>query len=95
MVNGNVHMLELPSSIQVSGAMNYHAAARQHMGIIQSPRYAIADELKRGVFIALLPQFPTPSLPVSLIYPSKHLISPRVRVFIEWIVKLFQQNPIH
>lgn len=95
MADGQLHSLELPSLVQVSGAMNYHAAARQNMGIIQSPRYGIAPEIADGTFIEILAQFPAPTLAVSLVYPSKHLISPRVRVFIDWIVQLFQQHPIH
>ncbi|MEG0132408.1 MAG: LysR family transcriptional regulator, partial [Acinetobacter sp.] len=34
------------------------------------------------------------TLPVSLLYPSKTLVSPRQRVFIEWIIQLFKDNPL-
>lgn len=92
---GEIQLMELPCPVQVAGVLSYHAAVRQHMGIVQSPYYEIAEDFKSGELVELLPQFPVPDLPVSLVYPSKHLISPRVRVFIDWIVQLFQQHPIH
>lgn len=95
MQHDEVQLVELACPVQVAGVLSYHAAVRQHMGIVQSPYYEIAEDFKHGTLVELLPQFPVPGLPVSLVYPSKHLISPRVRVFIDWIVQLFQQHPIN
>ncbi|MBB4571852.1 DNA-binding transcriptional LysR family regulator [Rhizobium lentis] len=38
--------------------------------------------------------FPLTPTPVSLLYPRNRQLSPRVRVFIDWLVKVFaRQNP--
>ncbi len=85
---------ELPLKIQVNGANTYAAAAKQHLGIIQAPRYGYLSELEQGTLCQILTDYPVPSLPISLLYPSKTLVSPRQKVFIEWIVRLFQDNPL-
>ena len=85
---------ELPLKIQVNGANTYAAAAKQHFGIIQAPRYGYLSELEQGTLCQILTDYPVPSLPISLLYPSKTLVSPRQKVFIEWIVRLFQDNPL-
>ena len=85
-------VFELPLKIQVNGANTYAAAAKQHFGIIQAPRYGYLSELEQGTLCQILTDYPVPSLPISLLYPSKTLVSPRQKVFIEWIVRLFQDN---
>ena len=93
-VNQKTEFYELPSMVQVNGAHIYSAAAKQHFGIIQVPRYGHLQDLEQGTLCQILGHYQTPSLPVSLLYPSKTLVAPRQRVFIEWIVQLFKENPL-
>lgn len=93
----NEHKIEyydLTSLIQVNGAHSYSAMAQEGFGIIQVPRYGHLAELENGKLCQLLSNYPVPTLPVSLLYPSKTLVSPRQRVFIEWIIQLFKDNPL-
>ncbi|ENX35664.1 hypothetical protein F889_00739 [Acinetobacter colistiniresistens] len=87
-------LYDLPSMIQVNGAITYTAAAKQHFGIIQVPHYGQVTELQQGTLYQILENYPVPALPVSLLYPSKVLVSPRQKVFIDWIVQLFKDHPL-
>lgn len=95
MIQNQIQFYNLPFMIQVNGATTYSAAAQQHFGIIQVPRYAHDKEVEQKLLQPILEHCPVPSMPVSLLYPSKTLVSPKQKVFIEWIVELFKKYPIH
>lgn len=86
---GKVHSLTLPTTLSVNGAESMKEAARRGMGIIQVPKYSLREDLEQGRLVNILPQFPPGSMPVSLLYPRNRQLSPRVRVFIDWMVQEF------
>lgn len=88
-VGGELRTIMLPSRLSVNGAESYAAAARLGLGIIQKPRYDIEAELSSGALIEILPQHPPSPSPVSLLYPRNRQLSPRVRVFIDWLAQEF------
>jgi DNA-binding transcriptional LysR family regulator len=45
--------------------------------------------LEQGALVPVLPDFPPTPTPVSLLYPPNRQLSPRVRVFIDWLVRAF------
>ena len=51
--------------------------------------YHVEDDLKRGTLIQVLANHPPSRTPVSLLYPRNRQLSPRVRVFIDWLVRAF------
>lgn len=60
-------------------------AAVQGMGVGQVPHYMVADELKSGVLVELLPSLrPTP-MPIWAVMPSSRLIPQRVKALLELI----------
>jgi DNA-binding transcriptional LysR family regulator len=62
--------------------------------LAQVPRYRVADELAAGTLVAILPQHPPTPSPVSLLYPRNRQLSPRVRVFMDWLVRAFTRAQI-
>ena len=88
-VDGTLRHITPPTSITVTGAEMYVAAARHGLGLIQVPRYHAADDLAAGTLVEVLPAFPPSPTPVSLLYPHSRQLSPRVRVFIDWLSKAF------
>lgn len=93
-IQNKTQFYNLPFMIQVNGANTYLAAAQQHFGIIQVPRYAHIKELEQKLLYPILEHCSVPSMPVSLLYSSKTLVPPKQKVFIEWIVELFKKYPI-
>lgn len=89
MVDGAPRRLTLPATLTVNGAESLVAAARLGLGLIQVPRYHLGRDLAQGTLQPVLTGFaPAPS-PVSLLYPRNRQLSPRVRVFMDWVVGRF------
>ena len=89
MVNGELRNVPLPGAVSVTGADVYAGAALAGLGLVQVPRYRVAEELARGQLHEVLPDMPVPDLPVSVLYPQNRQLSVRVRVFVQWIAELF------
>ncbi len=88
-VDGTVRTVSLPSTVSVNGADTLAAAARLGLGIMQAPRYSLEEDLRQGTLVAVLPDNPPTRTPVSLLYPRSRQLSPRVRVFIDWLSREF------
>ncbi|RFB89957.1 LysR family transcriptional regulator [Rhizobium leguminosarum bv. trifolii] len=91
-VDGAVHEITVPATITVNAAESYVSAARMGLGLIQIPRYHAEKDLAEGTLIHVLKDFPLTPTPVSLLYPRNRQLSPRVRVFIDWLVKVFARQ---
>lgn len=88
-VNGALRHVTLPMTVSVSAGETSHALAKLGLGLLQVPRYHIEPDLVAGTLVEVLPDFPPSPTPVSLLYPHSRQLSPRVRVFIDWIAKEF------
>jgi DNA-binding transcriptional LysR family regulator len=56
---------------------------------VQVPRYHLEADFAAGTLVEVLPAFPPSPSPVSLLYPHSRQLSPRVRVFVDWLVREF------
>lgn len=88
-VEGKVRNVTLPATVSMNAAESYVAAARLGLGLIQVPRYHAEAALQAGELVEVLPDFPPTPTPVSLLYPTSRQLSPRVRLFIDWVVRQF------
>lgn len=88
-VAGTIRNISLPAVVSVNGADTLAASARMGLGIIQAPRYALEEDLRNGTLVVILPDNPPTRTPVSLLYPRSRQLSPRVRVFIDWLSREF------
>lgn len=76
----------------VNDTNTYVAAGLAGLGIIQAPVYAVRTAVQHGHLVPLLEEWRTPIIPVHVLYaPNRHL-SAKVRVFIDWIVALFERH---
>ena len=88
-VVGKVRNMTLPATVSVGAAESYVAAAKLGLGLIQVPRYHAEAAMKAGELAEVLAAFPPTPTPVSLLYPRNRQLSPRVRVFIDWVAREF------
>ncbi|GAC1040091.1 LysR family transcriptional regulator [Rhizobium sp. No.120] len=88
-LDGAVREITLPATISVNAAESYFAAAKLGLGLIQVPRYHAEEALRSHELLHVLPDYPPTRTPVSMLYPRSRQLSPRVRVFIDWLVKVF------
>ncbi|ENN87249.1 putative LysR family transcriptional regulator [Rhizobium freirei PRF 81] len=94
-IDGAVREITLPATISVNAAESYLAAAKLGLGLIQVPRYHAEEALRSGELLHVLQDYPPTQTPVSMLYPRSRQLSPRVRVFIDWLAKVFAgQNSV-
>lgn len=91
-VDGMVRNITIPATVTVNAAESYVSTARLGLGLIQIPRYHATNDLAAGTLVEVLPAFPPTRTPVSLLYPRSRQLSPRVRVFIDWLVRIFAES---
>jgi DNA-binding transcriptional LysR family regulator len=91
-VGDTLRRVTLPATVSVVGAETNIAAARLGLGIIQVPRYHLEADFSTGTLVEILPDYPSAPLPVSVLYPHSRQLSPRVRVFIEWLTREFTKH---
>lgn len=88
-VGGTVRTVQLPSTVTVTGAETNTALAKLGLGLTQVPYYNVAGDIAAGRLVEVLQAFPPTETPVSLLYPHNRQLSPRVRVFIDWVASTF------
>jgi DNA-binding transcriptional LysR family regulator len=91
-VNGQVREYELGGWISVNDAESYVACALRGCGLIQLPRYHVEEHLRDGRLVEVLADWPSPGLPVSAMYLQRRQLSPRVRVFVDWLASLYEKK---
>jgi DNA-binding transcriptional LysR family regulator len=87
LVDGELKRVQVPGIVSVRQADAYHACCEAGLGLIQVPRYYIENQLADGSMVEVLAEFRPPPMPVSILYPHSRQLSPRVRVFIDWVVE--------
>jgi DNA-binding transcriptional LysR family regulator len=88
-VAGARREITLPVTVSVSSGETSIAACRLGLGLIQVPRYHAEADFAAGTLVEVLARFPPSPSPVSLLYPHSRQLSPRVRVFIDWLSREF------
>lgn len=90
-VDGQVQPINLPKQVSVNSADGYLAACEAGYGLVQTPYYHVARQLKEGRLIEVLREVPPPGMPLTALYPPHRQLSRRVRVFVDWMVELCAQ----
>jgi DNA-binding transcriptional LysR family regulator len=91
-VDGKVRRMTLPAMLTVTGPETNVASACLGLGLIQVPRYRVSSELASGALVEVLSDFPPPPLPVHVLYSQTRQLSPRLRVFIDWMAEQFRER---
>jgi DNA-binding transcriptional LysR family regulator len=88
---------EGPRDVRVSGGFlandgrAVRLAARSGYGIAFLALLEVFDDLRSGELVGVLSDFRTPSLSLSLVYPSRRHLAPRTRLVLEFIVEQVRQ----
>lgn len=83
--------VSLPARVTVNNSDTSAELARLGFGILQAPRYRLAEDLATGRLVEILGDWPPPPTPLSVLYPQKRQASPRLRVFLNWITGIFAE----
>jgi len=82
-VSGNV----LTNSVEVLRRMTFGGH-----GIVLAPTFILADDVEGKDFVSLMPDYRSLEFSISAIYPNRHHLSSKVRVFIDMVAARFAQH---
>jgi LysR family transcriptional regulator for bpeEF and oprC len=88
-IDGVTTEVKLNGVVSVNDADAYLACALQGFGLIQSARYMVLPYLQSGQLVEVLPQWTPAPMPISVVYLQNRHLSPKVRVFVDWVSELF------
>jgi DNA-binding transcriptional LysR family regulator len=86
-VDGERRSMQLRGPVTVGHADAYVACCVAGLGFIQLPRYHVEERLKNGTLVEAMAPYRPPPMPVSVMYPHHRQLSPRVRVFVDWVAE--------
>lgn len=92
-VEGRLETLELPASVNVNNGDVYVAAGVAGLGLVQMSHYLAAAALASGALVEVLAPYRPPPLPLHVLYPPRHPLPARLRVFIDWLAQCFTPAP--
>ncbi|MGJ8525042.1 HTH-type transcriptional regulator DmlR [Halomonadaceae bacterium LMG 33818] len=79
-----------PVKLNMNDAEAMLKAALSGLGITYLPSFLVKDALKSGDLVPLLEDYAEQSEPIRVIYPSRRFLSPRIRLFIDFLVEEWQ-----
>jgi len=93
-VEGEAVERPIQSAIAVNDSEAYVACGLEGYGLLQPGRFMVLPHLQSGALVEVLaPWCPAP-VPVHVAYPQSRQLSPRVRVFIDWVISIFRGCPL-
>lgn len=87
-------IFEGPEKMKIDSSDAILASAISGFGIIQLPTYLTKKTIDQGQLIPLLEEYTIAAEPIRIIYPSKKHLSPRIRMFIDFLIEQWTDMPI-
>lgn len=78
-----------PYRVAVNDSNAYLAAGLAGLGIFQTARFAVAEQLNKGELVQVLEDWNCDGVPLHVVYPPNRHLSAKVRVFVEWMAEVF------
>lgn len=88
-----------PIAVRVSGRVRVNAsegmrsALLEGLGLAVCPTWLFTDEIATGRLEQVLAEYEPAALPIQAVYPSRRLVPPRVRAFVDYLVTEFRTDP--
>ena len=93
-IGGNITEVSVNGLVSVNDADAYVDLALQGFGLIQIARYMVMPHLESGALVEVLPQWTPAPMPISAVYLQNRHLTPKVRVFVDWVAELFGRCPL-
>ncbi|WP_233834492.1 LysR family transcriptional regulator [Paraburkholderia sp. ZP32-5] len=94
MVEGKEVEVKMKSIVSVNDADAYVTCGLEGFGLIQPARFMVLPHLRSGQLVEVLPELKPMPMPISAVYPHSRHLSPKVRVFVDWIAEVFDRCPL-
>lgn len=80
-------------SFRTNDADQIRAAVLSNLGLAHTPGWLFAQEIAAGTVRAVLRDHEPPPLSISAVHPSGRRLATKVRVFIEFLTRIFAEEP--
>ena len=87
------HEVRVRGRLKFSGADACVMAARRGLGIVYTPAFAAADDLRSGRLVPLLCAFEPQLIHIHAVYPHARHLAAKVRVFVDFLADRFAGEP--
>lgn len=87
---GATRVHPMRSAIVVNGTDAYQAACLAGLGMIQAPVYGTQKLVDAGRLVDVMPNYLAAPMPVSLLYPNRRQMAPRVQAILNWLSQVVQ-----
>ncbi|MGF0539911.1 LysR substrate-binding domain-containing protein [Agrobacterium sp. ES01] len=80
--------------VAVNDARSYLTAALAGLGVALVPSFMAAEFIKKGELVQVLPDWQSDPIPLYIVYPPNRHLSNKVRVFVDWLVRLLADRKL-
>jgi LysR family transcriptional regulator, regulator for bpeEF and oprC len=91
-VDGQAVKVRMKGSLSANTADAHLESALEGMGVVRTGRYLALPYLQSGRLTEILADYLPPPLPISTLYPHSRHLSLTVRVFVDWVAKIFSEG---
>jgi len=85
--------IAVSGSVQMNNSLAIREAVLAGVGISRMPTFVVGDDIKAGRLIQLLPKYALLELSIYLVFPGRHHMAPKIRAFIDYMVKRMEGTP--
>ncbi|WDD91322.1 putative multidrug efflux transcriptional regulator CeoR [Burkholderia sp. FERM BP-3421] len=94
LIDGKEVEVKVNGIVSVNDADAYVTCGIEGFGLIQPPLFMVLPHLRAGTLKEVLPGYKPLPMPISIVYPHSRHLSPKVRVFVDWIAEVFDRCPL-
>jgi LysR family transcriptional regulator, regulator for bpeEF and oprC len=94
LIDGKEVEVKVSGIVSVNDADAYVTCGLEGFGLIQPPLFMVLPHLRAGTLKEVLPAYKPLPMPISIVYPHSRHLSPKVRVFVDWIAEVFDRCPL-
>lgn len=91
--SGTPIIVKVAGRVRVSASEGMRSAMLEGLGLAVCPTWLFTDEIETGVVERVLTDYEPAALPIQAVYPSRRLVPPRVRAFVDYLVDEFRNDP--
>lgn len=70
--------------LEINDAVSALAAAENGDGITIALSYMVADRIRAGALVPVLPSYAPQPVPVQIVYPQSRILAPKIRAFVDF-----------
>lgn len=91
--HNKIHRVKMQSKLICNNGLTLVELAKSGLGIINSPKFFIENELKSGQLVEILSDYKQQELNLYLVYPHRRHLTAKVKAFIDFIQGLNLCSP--